>query len=963
MEIFAKKNIWKKIVIIFILLFSFSVFEPKPVEAGIGGTLMKPVSQLVVGFGDGVMKIIHHLLIGQDLTIIRIVERGWLQTAITIAIVIVIAIAATICIVSVVGAIAAPGAVAIGAAIAGTGTIVKVTVGAVLAGAIVAFAADAFAEEVDLPIFSITPETIISNRVPLFDANFIKPKDDIVAIIPAKTNYSLDGQQLIGQGTWGRIEKLIKEDAGITDDNWKLDNEKKVDTIYKTAEVNEIYTINGKTYNVQNINSANTANLYRIKNIQTSEEQQKHSLSYDLRNTVSKWYNILRVIAIVGMMSVLVYIGIRILLSSTSTQKAKYKELLQDWAVGMVLLFTMHYIMNFANIFTEQLTEFFTSINPTEQYVSLPVEAGKDGKIKIKETLEEKEVPAIDENSKKTIYEYYPNESNPTNIIWHTNLTGTIRIHTHAYAEDGADRADSSYIGYSIMYIITVFYTLWFGFIYIKRAIYLAFLTIIAPLVALTYPIDKANDGQAQGFNTWFREYMFNLLLQPMHLLLYTLLVSSAAELATTNWVYSLIAIGFIGTAEKILRTLFNFQKAKTPSALSGAAGAALAFSGIKWLGERGAKGSQQAKGGKDSINASSSAKGIKSAGGIKGADTLKNLLGDGEEDIPAKLGKTDKTELSPKARNLYENKILPAYEKRLKENPQNAFYREQVKKISEQLNKSNPNDLADKYSSASKNSSQNRSRIAALKSATNKMIDAKKERYKRSFENATPIRNLARVGAKVGAGAMLGTLGVAAGLASEDYSKVLQYGIGGALAGGKLGGNAYETFGNPVADDAIAFRETYRRELKGEQAYNEEIARKNQLELAHSEETIRAFQEKQKELSYEEIRDTVEKVVPQYMDAKEDDPKMMAKFEKFRKDENNKVRDAVNGERELSPAETVQLNNWIGKYQIDKMRGEEDREKAIQQFYMDYKDKGFNERTSAYMIDLTRKLYNELNS
>ena len=47
---------------------------------------------------------------------------------------------------------------------------------------------------------------------------------------------------------------------------------------------------------------------------------------------------------------------------------------------------------------------------------------------------------------------------------------------------------------------------------------------MIAPFVALTYPIDKLNDGQAQGFNKWLKEYIFNLLIQPMHLLLYTIL-------------------------------------------------------------------------------------------------------------------------------------------------------------------------------------------------------------------------------------------------------------------------------------------------------------------------------------------------------------------------------------------------------------------------------------------------------
>ena len=48
-----------------------------------------------------------------------------------------------------------------------------------------------------------------------------------------------------------------------------------------------------------------------------------------------------------------------------------------------------------------------------------------------------------------------------------------------------------------------------FTWIYIKRAITVAFLTLMAPLVAITYPIDKINDGQAQAFDRWLKEYIF----------------------------------------------------------------------------------------------------------------------------------------------------------------------------------------------------------------------------------------------------------------------------------------------------------------------------------------------------------------------------------------------------------------------------------------------------------------------
>ncbi len=113
----------------------------------------------------------------------------------------------------------------------------------------------------------------------------------------------------------------------------------------------------------------------------------------------------------------------------------------------------------------------------------------------------------------------------------------------------------------------------------------MAFLTIIAPFVALTYPIDKLNDGQAQGFNKWLKEYIFNLLIQPLHLFLYTMLVSSAFEFAGVNVWYMLVSIGFLIPAEKLLRSFFGFEKAVTPGSFAGAAvGAGLISRGIGGL-------------------------------------------------------------------------------------------------------------------------------------------------------------------------------------------------------------------------------------------------------------------------------------------------------------------------------------------------------------------------------------------
>ena len=64
-----------------------------------------------------------------------------------------------------------------------------------------------------------------------------------------------------------------------------------------------------------------------------------------IRNAVAKWYYILRLIAIAFMLLVLIFVGIKMVLSTVASEKAVYKQMLIDWVAGMIIVFTIHYIM------------------------------------------------------------------------------------------------------------------------------------------------------------------------------------------------------------------------------------------------------------------------------------------------------------------------------------------------------------------------------------------------------------------------------------------------------------------------------------------------------------------------------------------------------------------------------------------------------------------------------------------
>ena len=223
------------------------------------------------------------------------------------------------------------------------------------------------------------------------------------------------------------------------------------------------------------------------------------NIAEQIRPTIASWYVGLRNLATVGLLSVLMYIGIRIIISSTGSDKAKYKKMLMDWLVALCILFFLHYIMAFMLEVTE------TIINGIEINNQIPVSTTGTG----------------------------------GGVNFNTDLTGLCRFQVQ-YASLGTRAI------YLVMYMALVICTCMFTWTYVKRVVTMAFLTLMAPMVALTYPIDKIRDGKAQAFNSWFKEYLFNLLIQPFHLLIYSAFLGSSMNIATVNPIFAIMFLAFL---------------------------------------------------------------------------------------------------------------------------------------------------------------------------------------------------------------------------------------------------------------------------------------------------------------------------------------------------------------------------------------------------------------------------------
>ena len=391
-------------------------------------------------------------------------------------------------------------------------------------------------------------------------------------------------------------------------------------------EVNDYYEVNMGIFDI---------NFFSDKEIKSSNSESMVASSKLAPAIGNVYYGL----ATVLMMLVLVYIGIKILISSISEDQAKYKKMLVDWVVALCLLFIMHYIMTAIVNLNSTIIGLIKNDEGDSYYICTDTKLDYDGNTEMTreraiqlnfndpEVFGEDDKNIIDltkgshknycgqsingENNDGTIditkwgkngvvapNAFFIIEPDRVNSIYKVNIMSYVRSIAGATLKD----ADKVYIignnnfnqasgndemGYTVLYLVLMIETVMFIIIYIKRVIQLAFLTMIAPIVAFMYPLDKIGDGKAQSFNQWFKDYLFGVLIQPMHLLLYTIFIYAAGQLFQRNIIYAIAIYAYMITAEKYFKKILGFEKASSGAAtgvLGGALGAGLAMGGLSKL-------------------------------------------------------------------------------------------------------------------------------------------------------------------------------------------------------------------------------------------------------------------------------------------------------------------------------------------------------------------------------------------
>ena len=273
------------------------------------------------------------------------------------------------------------------------------------------------------------------------------------------------------------------------------------------------FTDNGASLSVQDI----IFNKVKITDINFFDIDGADGTIKIIRGNVAAWYVGVRNLASVVLVIILIYVGIRMAISTIAEEKAKYKKMLIDWFTSMCLLFVLHFII----ILTIQLNN---------TLVGAIGDASSTGDI-AKQFLD-----------------------NALNNVYFTKGMGN-----------------------AICYLLLEALTFGFLIAYIKRMITIAFLIIIAPLVTITYSIDRMGDGSSQALNTWFKEFAYNILIQPFHCIAFLALCSTAVDLGKDadlgSATLAICLLAFLAkSAEDIVKRIFGFQAQSMASPVAAAA-------------------------------------------------------------------------------------------------------------------------------------------------------------------------------------------------------------------------------------------------------------------------------------------------------------------------------------------------------------------------------------------------------
>lgn len=357
--------------------------------------------------------------------------------------------------------------------------------------------------------------------------------------------------------------------------------------VYSSVAITPENILNNKMsfFNVDFFNQA------KYSSESTNGTRQVQSAVESIRNVVSQVYVTVRDIALVLMVIIGIVLVIKMLLENRPMEKKRITDLLVNCIEGLAIIIMMHYIMyilvNINNSIASSISNVTEYRSEDEAKSNLNNGTGKPDESKGTPTGQKIEIEEKGNNNKiyekfKDLASNFDGDAIADGKLWNVkceetdgkyvttilanNFTEIARYRMQkVYDVDSNDEDNKSTsldrISWGIVYILLVAITVVYVWLYAKRVIYIAVLTMLAPIVGVMFPLNRSEGGRAQTLNYWLREYVGALTMQPFQCLLYSVLIGGAMQMALNNPIYAIVALISMVTLERFIKSLIGMPE------------------------------------------------------------------------------------------------------------------------------------------------------------------------------------------------------------------------------------------------------------------------------------------------------------------------------------------------------------------------------------------------------------------
>jgi len=237
----------------------------------------------------------------------------------------------------------------------------------------------------------------------------------------------------------------------------------------------------------------------------------QNSIEYIIRENVAGWYYALLNVATAVMVLVLIYVAIKIAISVIPQEEAKYKKGLADWGVSLAILIFMHFI----------IIAILTMNNMLLDLIANSMGEGDNG---------------------FTMFSFAEVATSAKSLNVIESLTNIV------------------------VYIVIIYTTIRFLIMYFHRLFKVMMLTIFSPLMVISYAIERMKGSSGHTLMKWVKVYAFNVLIQSVHALIFSIFLIEGIEIMRTHAVAGalllILLLSFVYSLEGIFKNVFNISDA-----------------------------------------------------------------------------------------------------------------------------------------------------------------------------------------------------------------------------------------------------------------------------------------------------------------------------------------------------------------------------------------------------------------